>query len=238
MTNVTTITLPNSEEIRQGHADLLVQARGVTVTDEMSHGLAQVLFKKLKGRVRVIEEKLDPLCALANATHKSATGLRAELLTPVKAALGEVSRIMGAYEDEERKKARKEAELLAAEEQKREEEEALDHAVNLEDVGDKEGAEEVISTPIPKPLVTIDPAVAKVKGVSGRRPWKAKIEGYPEKTDAFLKFVQYIAAHPDDIGLLKLDESALNKLSAAKKGKVNIPGVVTYQKTTHSARLG
>jgi len=227
----TTIQTPDAEKIQRGHSDLLEQAKEVTITDAMSHGLAQTLFKDLTRAERVVGEELDPIISNAHKAHRGLTSLKSKLILPITEAKVQVSGLMMDYEDEEKKKAKREAELLAIEEKKREEEEVIDHAANLEEAGDTEGAEEVMSAPIPKPLVTVDAAVAKVKGVHGRRSWKAEVV-------SMIALVKHVAANPGDINLLKPNDSALNKLAQAKDGKTGIPGVREYEKKSHSARLG
>ena len=61
----------------------------------------------------------------------------------------------------------------------------------------------------------------KVAGLSGREKYKAEV------TD-MAAFVKAIANRPDLLGLLKVDESALNKMAGALKSALSIPGVRVY----------
>ena len=68
-------------------------------------------------------------------------------------------------------------------------------------------------------VVAID---SKVTGLSVRAPWKGRVSD-------MRKFVAYIAANPQYLGLLKVDEVAVNAQAKAMKENCNIDGMQTYQ---------
>lgn len=76
---------------------------------------------------------------------------------------------------------------------------------------------------------TVD--VAKVKGASVRKKWKAKV------TDK-AKLIAFIGANPQFLNLVEIDESALNKMAGAmeKNLEATLPGVETYQESILGSR--
>lgn len=71
-------------------------------------------------------------------------------------------------------------------------------------------------------VADVVPVDSKVTGLSVRSPWKGRV------TD-MKKFVAYIAANPQYMGLLKVDDVAVNAQAKAMKENCNIDGMQTYQ---------
>lgn len=73
--------------------------------------------------------------------------------------------------------------------------------------------------------------VAKFKGASVRKKWKAKV------TDK-AKLVAFIGANPQFLNLLEIDESALNKMAGAmeKNLESTLPGIEVYQESILGSR--
>lgn len=69
----------------------------------------------------------------------------------------------------------------------------------------------------------------KVAGLSGREKYKGEV------TD-MAAFVKAVAERPELLGLLKVDESALNKMAGALKTALNIPGVRIYAERSLASR--
>lgn len=73
------------------------------------------------------------------------------------------------------------------------------------------------------------PTPTMPKGASLRGRWKARV------TDK-AKFIAYIAAHPEFLELLDVNESALNKLAGALQKKLPIEGAEAYEDFTAAVR--
>lgn len=73
--------------------------------------------------------------------------------------------------------------------------------------------------------------VAKFKGASVRKKWKAKV------TDK-VKLVAFIGQNPQFLNLLEVDESALNKMAGAmeKNLESTLPGIEVYQEAIMGSR--
>lgn len=83
-------------------------------------------------------------------------------------------------------------------------------------------------------LVSVQAApvdVAKLKGASVRKKWKAKV------TDK-AKLVAFIGQNPQFLNLIEIDESALNKMAGAMEKNLDatLPGVEAYQESQLASR--
>jgi len=154
-------------------------------------------------------------------------------------AEAEAARIRAEHEAAERKRreafeaeqARVRAEQEA--ERKRIEDEAVAEAARLEAAGNKADAEAVLAMaaedaaesvqPVqvfeeaPPPSLTV--AAPQVAGIHERKgPWKGEL------TD-IVAVVKFVAANPAHVGILSINQSALNALARATQGNLKIPGI-------------
>ncbi len=79
------------------------------------------------------------------------------------------------------------------------------------------------------PAAYVAPVKAEVAGLSTRQKYKAEV------TD-LAALIRAAAERPDLHPLLKVDQSALNKMAGALKTALNIPGVRVYAEQTMAAR--
>lgn len=84
-------------------------------------------------------------------------------------------------------------------------------------------AQFVMAAPVPAEIAT------KAEGTSIREAWKAEV------TD-MAAFVAHVAAHPDLVRLLKVDQTALNQQARALKDALHYPGVRVYTEKSIAAR--
>lgn len=91
-----------------------------------------------------------------------------------------------------------------------------------------EGIAEVAACVTAAAVVPIAEA-PKAAGISTRTNWKASV------TD-MAAFLAHVAAHPEFIGLIKVDEKALNQMAKALKANLNIPGVKVEEERVMAAR--
>lgn len=113
------------------------------------------------------------------------------------------------------------AELARQQEERR----ILDEAAAMEleaqrtgDVGLSAEATALLEQPVETPGVTLQSYVPKVSGLTSRGSYTAKV------TD-MKKLVAWVAKHPKDINLLRVNEPALNALARSQKDNLKIPGV-------------
>lgn len=79
------------------------------------------------------------------------------------------------------------------------------------------------------PAPTVQSEKPKVAGLSGREKYKAEVVDMGA-------FIKAVAERPELLGLVKVDESALNKLAGALKTALQIPGVRVYTEKTLASR--
>jgi hypothetical protein len=70
---------------------------------------------------------------------------------------------------------------------------------------------------------------AKVSGTSVRKTWKAKV------TDK-AKFIQHVAAHPEFLAMIDINETLLNGMARAQQENLSLPGVQPYQESGIASR--
>lgn len=143
----------------------------------------------------------------------------------------EQERIARKLQVEADERARKEQEA-AREERLRLEEAAIEaewmgateEAEELREEAEVQEEVEVLEAPI------VVSAAPKIEGITTRKTWKAKV------TDKLL-FVQHVANKRNDlIGLIKIDQSALNAQARLLKEDLDIPGIKAVPEETIVAR--
>lgn len=118
-------------------------------------------------------------------------------------------------------------------------------ARRAEKAGDSEAAEalrdeaqrvEPTIQPEPAPLfveptpISAAPEPPRVDGTSVRALWRAEVTDFPA-------LVRYVAQHPEHMGLLKPDQSALDRLAKAlREGLRSIPGVRPVKESSVAVR--
>ena len=124
------------------------QARVFTVTTAETYLAASELRKQYRERFEFAEGILRPLATAFDKLHKRFTGMLNLTAGVFDGSSKTLKSKMGEYDTEQERIAKKKALELEAAEKKRAEEEALEVAQLLEDVGDKEAAEELLSKPV------------------------------------------------------------------------------------------
>jgi hypothetical protein len=134
--------------------------------------------------------------------------------------------------------AREEAEgvrrrLLAEAEDRR-----LAEAASLEAKGDQEGASRLLAQPVVVPTVTSAPVFAprppsilppRVEGIAYRTAWEGEVIDLKA-------LVRAVAEDRAPWTLVQADQVACNKLAAALRGALNVPGLRAVQKRSMSVR--
>jgi hypothetical protein len=167
----------------------------------------------------LINETFDPIIKAAHESHKVALAAKAKVEAGPATAENVVKLALSGY-TKRLLLAEKEAnERALAEARKAEEDRRLAQAAELELLGRGEQAQALLDKPIIVPVpATVTHAVPKVSGVVNRTSYSAVV------TDLQL-LVEYVAQHPDQIGLLQPNQVALNALARALKTNARIPGV-------------
>ena len=168
-----------------------------------------------------VNAAFDPQIKKANDLHKSLIGEKRVHAAPLDEAMGHLKQISGKYLADEQRKVQEERERIAQAQAKAHREAgekqaaALKAAEEAEAAGDKEQAATMLQTAIettPEPVSAPTPTAPKVKGLSVREVWKARV----------------LAASLVPREFLMVDEKLLGQHVRVMKKKTNIPGVEAY----------
>jgi colicin import membrane protein len=86
--------------------------------------------------------------------------------------------------------------------------------------------------------VAVVPTPAKIAGFSSRTVWKCRLKGLndAERAKSKLELIRAAATDPQAAALLVFDEKSANKLAAALKSSLTIPGLEAYEEQVAASR--
>lgn len=191
--------------------DVLAQAKSIEVTDQQTYEVAGFFTKACTELKSKIVDFFKPMKTKAKAAHQEICDNEKRHLGPVDEAIKVFKGKMTTWYMAEQKKIREEEDRLRQESIRQQEDEKLKKAEELAASGQKEEAEEVLSSPTIEP-VFVPKKVEKPKGVSYRDNWKFKI------VDETRIPREYLTA----------DLKAIGDQVKATKDKTEIPGIEVY----------
>lgn len=205
---------------------LLEEAHLVQVRDVTEYEYAVGFVRRLRLRLKDVQEFFEPMRKSTHAAWKSVTSRTAEVARPIEDAISVVETELSAYQTEQARLAREaaaEERRQAAEEAERQRAEAFDKAV---EEGDEEKAEAILGqagAPVASSAAVsaaeqLEMAAPKQKGTVVREVWTGEVVDLGE----FLRAVIEGAAPTH---LIEVNQSALDKLAQQTKGTMAIAGV-------------
>lgn len=206
---------PERENEFQREATWLAAAeRDTTLECAEDFTLAGETLREVKASIARVVEFFRPLKETAWNAHKQIVAKEKAIIDPRQAVAAAISAKMVKFQAQER--ARLEAERKEAEAKARaaEEERRLEQAVELEAVGMKAEADQVLAAPV-QVAVPVQ-AQTKAAGISFREIWKFSVEN--------------LSIVPREY--LQLDEKKVGAIVKAMKGQTAIPGIKAYSETT------
>lgn len=193
-------------------------AKKIQVITADDYTNAGQILKEVKGKSKQLDELRKSMTRPLDDSKKKIM----EFFRPAEEKLAEAARIISKPMIEwetQQERNRREAERIAQEEaQKRAEEEALQLAVEVEQSGDTELAEQIISQPVQVPVVKIASAVPKTNGTFSRETWKAEVVDIKALASA-------VASGKVPAEALQANMPFLNQMARSFKGGLNYPGV-------------
>lgn len=238
------ITIPAGIISASREKNVLSQIDSLSIVDDATYLLMGDLLKAVKSLQAEVDMTFDSVISSAHKAHESA--LAAKRIHSAPLMIGEMTaKSKLKTRDEEIKRARIRAEVAEREarekqeaaerkareeeaEQRRQAEMALQLAMEAEEQGDRETADEfladaakaeavavAIPKPEPLPVARPLPAPPKIAGISSRVAWRWKV------TDLSLVPRAY----------LTLNETMLNTVARTTKGTQAIPGIEFYSET-------
>jgi hypothetical protein len=199
--------------------ELVQNATGLKVVDTQTFTDGAAMLKAVVEKLRGWREAIAPAKEAAHQAHKRICDLEKTVAEPLMHVESYLRKQLTSYTSEqERIRREEEAELRreAEEKARKEAEEAqIAAALEAEQSGDKQGAEQILAAapePVFVPPVVLERAVPKVAGLSTRKNWKFRI------VDA--------AAVPREF--LVVDEVRLGKYARAMGEQAKVQGVEFY----------
>lgn len=208
----------DSAAVLQKAATFPEQARALAITSPERYTAACDFLQTIKALRAEIAETFDPHIKRAYDAHRALCAEKKDAEAPLVDAERIAKAAMVTYEQAQERLRREEAARLQAELRKVEEERRLTEAVAAEASGDTEVAEQLLAEPVFVPTVAVAPTTPKVAGISYRETWSGKL------TD-IAALIRYAAANPQFMGLLEVNQPALNQLARSMKAQMQIPGV-------------
>ena len=211
--NVTIDTV--EEQKKTNDVPVLCQKAELTISNQSDYEAASAVLSEVKSRYKELDAQRKEITKPIDAAKKAVMDLFKTPLELLEKAESKIKGLMIGYTNEQERKAREEQARLQrlADAEAARQKKILDEKIaRAEASGKTEKAEELqmqkeTITPIVAPIIA--PQIETPKGVSYREQWSAEI------IDEKLIPREYLI----------VNLQALNKIAAATKGTISVPGV-------------
>jgi hypothetical protein len=213
---------------------LVAKAKALAITNQAQDEAAQHDLLTLKTVEKFVQTVFKGPKATLDKAHADMCAQEKTWLDPIKEAARITFEKHTTYETAERAAAEAERKRLEEIAQREEEEKREQDALRAEAAGDDAGAVEILDRPVDRPIVHVQAAVTKVRGVGApKSTWSAEVFD-------FKALVKHIAKNCDkDPGLLAYLEAAstaLNGLARAQQSALSLPGVRAVERKSPNIR--
>lgn len=210
----------NTAELEVKEVAITERVKSLVIVTAEDYTTGAGYLREINGLRKEIGATFDPIIEQAHRAHKEAINQKKRHEEPLAQAERVIRGALAAYDAEQDRKKREEERRLQAEARKLEEERRLAEAVEAEQSGDQEQAEQIIAAPVYVAPVVLAKETPKVDGVSFRDVWKFDI------------------IDPDAVPreYLTPDEKKIGGVVRALKGAAKIPGVRVYSEKTTAFR--
>lgn len=211
------------EQVAERALSVPDQARSFTISTADDYQRADGLLTGWREIEAQVHAAFDSVVDAAHKAHKEAVAQRKKYLDPLEQGRSLLKPKMAKW-NWEQERIRLEAQRKAEEEaRKREEEERLAAAVALEQAGEPEAAEEVLSAPAVPAPVFVPKAIPKTD-TKFRMQWYAEVVSLRALCKA-------VAEGKVPETLIEANMPALNKMASALKQSMSVPGVAAKSRT-------
>lgn len=171
------IWIPDTREIDDSSLSLSDRAKKITVKDEVSYKKASEIIDAGNSILKEIGSTFDSLIQDAHKLHKDLLGKKKALTDPVESTIRVLKRQMADFQMKLEQDRRAEEARLQAEAKQQAHEQAMREAAVLEQQGEHEAAEQVVTEAIeaPAPAVSLPKFQSSDFGRTTRVVWKWKI---------------------------------------------------------------
>jgi hypothetical protein len=196
------------------------QAKQITIKTQEDYSRAGEMILTIKAIRKKITDTFKPIKQKMDAAKAEVLNQEKAADAPLKEAEAWLSPQIIAWNQEQERIRRAEEDRLREEARKREEDDRLAAAIQAEQSGQEDVAEEIMDEPVYVPPVVLPKSTPKVVGMSIRENWKFRI------TNEKLIPREY----------LKVDEVKIGGVVRALKANCAIPGVEVYNEGTIAGR--
>lgn len=242
--------------------DRSVIASDLAIADADDYAFHAEKLIEDKREINFVDSWLSPISDRLFRAHRAVTGKRAEFQSYAQARATIRERALSAWSLAEEKRKIETAKRI--EEQQRQEEEARreNEAKSLREQGKHKAADEVLDRPIVTTRVAVSTAVPQVKGISGKKKYKATIQDEDALLKAIVRadvYVEAAAALTGKYGkdaakfarflkdqakalptiprsIIEFKETKANTFANAADGRIDWPGVVVEEDYKTNAR--
>ena len=195
---------------------------------------AQGLLKEIKTRAKKVTDFFADMKASTYDAWKSVVAKEKAFLDPLAAAERTIKQKVVVFEDIARRKRDEEirvAQAKAEEEARKEREKLEAKAVKAAEKGQNERSDalkEQAASVVAAPVFT-HPEPVQAKGTAFKVTWKAEVTDLPT-------LLKSIAEGRAPLGLISVNESALNAYARGVKGTMPVPGLKFFEEKSLSVR--
>jgi colicin import membrane protein len=228
--NLIELTVARPDEALFNHSKHLMElAQNYEITSpEMAVAVGDDL-KAVKTLAKQIEDKRTSITKPLNQALREVNALFKPAKNWLKKAEGLIKDKLLKFQREQERIAR-ELQAKADEEARKERVRLEKKASDAELVGEPDRAEDLREQAEIQEAPVIASTAPKLEGIATRKTWKAEVTNK-------LLFVKYVAEKRNDLlGLIKIDQSALNAQARSLKDSLDLPGIKVEIEETIVAR--
>lgn len=228
-----------TKELAAAAEQLVVSATALAITDAASYENAAEFGKGIKSLQKRIVDFFAPMKKKAHESWKQICDTERRELTPTEKAEQIVKAKMLVFQRSERQRQDDELRQRELSARKLEEDRRIEEALDLDESGDRAGAENLLSAPVETPVLRVPIAPApKIAGVATVKRWT-----FDENVDlaAVLRHVVGVPAgqalaHPELLRVVAVDTKVVRQLVTAMRDSFHVPGIRAYE--SDSVSLG
>jgi len=223
------------EKNLQAEVNPMIQGANELVVRTPDQSLAaQELLKAIKGRVKKVEVFFAEMKETAHKHWKSICAKESMFLDPLDEAERIIKRKVVTFQQEIERKQREEAAKIEAKRQeeervRKEELQRQAEAAAAKGKAEKAEALRAKAEEYVAPPVFVPPVQAQASGTAFKKVWAAEVTDLPT-------LLKSIAEGRVPLGLVAINESALQAYARGVKGTMVVPGLKFFEKTIMAVR--
>ena len=219
------IVTPEIQQTTDKALTVIDVAGKVNIVTVHDYQFAQGLMKEVKDRIKGLEDTRMSQTRPLDESKRLIMDFFRGPLQKLNDAKEHLNQVMVKWTEEQEARRREEERRLQEEARKRAEEEALKAAIEAEEAGEKEEAEQIMAEPVYVPPIKVASEIPKSKESHIRESWSAEVVSLKD-------LVMAISQGKAPLQVVQADMTFLNGQARSYKQALNIPGVRAISKKT------